>query len=131
VYTLSTETMKWTEIKPNGEIPKECSYGAGWYDSKIQHKFLGPYLFFYGGRNREISLSDTYFLDTDTWIWRKIFSIDNPPARYHHAVIKTDSKEAYIFGGYDEKRNRCLGDLFRYEYSKKLLIVRGIENYLE
>ena len=78
---------------------------------------IGPFVFFFGGRNREISLSDTYFLDTDTWIWRKIFSIDNPPPRYHHAVAKTENKEAYIFGGYDEKRNRCLGDLFRYEYS--------------
>jgi N-acetylneuraminic acid mutarotase len=101
--------MKWTEIKPTGELPKECSYSAGWYDS--------PYLFFFGGRNREMSSSDTYFLDTDTWIWRKIFSLDNPPARYHHSVVKTENKEAYMFGGYDEKRNRCLGDLFRYEYS--------------
>lgn len=44
--------------------------------------------------------------------------MEQPSARYHHAVVKGEGKEAYIFGGYDEKRNRCLGDLHRYEYSK-------------
>jgi len=43
--------------------------------------------------------------------------MEQPSPRYHHAVVKAEGKEAYIFGGFDEKRNRCLGDLFRYEYS--------------
>jgi N-acetylneuraminic acid mutarotase len=79
---------------------------------------LAPYFFFHGGRNKEISLGDTYFLDTDTWKWRKAFTIEQPPARYHHAVVKGEGKDAYIFGGYDDKKNRCFGDLHRYEYSK-------------
>jgi hypothetical protein len=83
---------------------------------------LAPYFFFHGGRNKEISLSDTYFLDTETWMWRKVFTMEQPSARYHHAVAKAEGKEAYIFGGFEEKRNRCLGDLYRYEYSKNNLI---------
>lgn len=78
---------------------------------------IAPYFFFHGGRNKEISLSDTYFLDTETWLWRKVFTMEQPSARYHHAVAKAGGKEAYIFGGFEEKRNRCLGDLYRYEYS--------------
>ena len=80
--------------------------------------YEAPYFFFHGGKNKEIPLSDTYFLDTDTWLWRKVFTMEQPSPRYHHAVVKAEGKEAYIFGGYDEKRNRCLGDLYRYEYSK-------------
>jgi hypothetical protein len=62
-------------------------------------------------------LTDTYFLDVEKFIWRKVFTMEQPSARYHHAVVKTEGKEAYIFGGFNEKRNRCLGDLHRYEYS--------------
>ncbi len=42
--------------------------------------------------------------------------MEQPSARYNHAAVKTEGKEAYIFGGFDERRNRCLGDLHRYEY---------------
>ncbi len=47
--------------------------------------------------------------------------MEQPSARFNHAVAKTESKDAYMFGGYDEKRNRCLGDLHRYEYSMFIL----------
>jgi len=44
--------------------------------------------------------------------------MEQPSARYMHAVAKTDNREAYIFGGFDEKRNRCLADIHKYDYSK-------------
>ena len=65
-----------------------------------------------------MALTDTYFLDTDKWIWRKAFTMEQPSARYHHAIAKVENKEAFMFGGYDERRNRCLGDLHKYDYSK-------------
>lgn len=74
-------------------------------------------MFIHGGRNKNVALGDTYFLDTDKWIWKKVFTMEQPSSRYMHAVAKTDNKEAYIFGGFDEKRNRCLGDLHKYDYS--------------
>jgi hypothetical protein len=49
--------------------------------------------------------------------------MEQPSARYHHAIVKTENKEAYMFGGYDEKRNRCLGDLHKYDYSNILYFI--------
>lgn len=120
VYLLSMDEKKWIHVKPTGEIPKELSHCVGWYDCQL------GYFFFHGGRNKELSLSDTYFLDTNEWIWRKVFNMEQPSPRYHHAVAKSEGKEAYIFGGFDEKRNRCLGDLHRYEY--KVLKISSNEN---
>ncbi len=81
--------------------------------------YIEPLLFIHGGRNKTSATADTYFLDTDKWIWKKVFSMEQPCARYMHAAVKTEGKETYIFGGFDEKRNRCLGDLHKYDYSKK------------
>ena len=52
--------------------------------------------------------------------------MEQPSPRYQHAAVKAEGKEAYIFGGFDEKRNRCLGDLHRYEY--KVLKISANEN---
>ncbi len=32
VYVFKSDEWKWTQMDPKGEIPKECSYGACWYD---------------------------------------------------------------------------------------------------
>jgi hypothetical protein len=88
--------------------------------------FLMFICFLWGGRNKELSLSDTYFLDSNEWIWRKVFNMEQPSPRYYQAVVKSESKEAYIYGGFDEKRNRCLGDLHRYEY--KVLKITSNKN---
>lgn len=113
VYTLSRETLKWHQESCNGEIPKELSYCSYWYDP--------PYFFFNGGRNKEITLSDTYFLNTNNWEWKKVFTMDQPAARYHHFAVKIPNKqEAIIFGGFGEKANKCLGDLCKFDYSKLL-----------
>jgi len=42
--------------------------------------------------------------------------MDQPSARYDHAAIKTNNKETYIFGGFDEKKNACFGDIYKYNY---------------
>lgn len=111
VFSLSPQGWKWNLEKCHGEIPKELSYCAYWYDA--------PYLFFNGGRNKEIALSDTFFLNTSSWEWKKVSTTNPPEVRYHHAAIKvTGKEEAYIFGGFGEKQNKCLGDLCKYDYSK-------------
>ena len=48
--------------------------------------------------------------------------MEQPSARYMHSVAKNENKEAYIFGGFDEKRNKCLGDIHKYDYSKKYFL---------
>lgn len=58
--------------------------------------------------------------------------MEQPSARYMHAVAKNENKEAYIFGGFDEKRNKCLGDIHKYDYSKKIFFLkktRKFKNY--
>ena len=47
--------------------------------------------------------------------------MEQPSARYMHAVAKTAEKETFIFGGFDEKRNRCLGDMHKFDYSNFIL----------
>lgn len=111
VYSIDCEEWKWNAEKCTGEIPKELSYCAYWYDA--------PNFFFNGGKNREISMSDTYFLNTNTWEWKKVFTMDQPAARYYHTAAKIpDKQEVIIFGGFGEKANKCLGDMCKYEYSK-------------
>ena len=63
-------TKKWTKINCTGAQPKDLCYAYGWYDK--------PNFFFYGGKNKELSLSDVYFLDTNKWLWKKVITIDNP-----------------------------------------------------
>ena len=50
-------TKKWTKANCTGAQPKDLCYAFGWYDR--------PNFFFYGGKNKELSLSDVYFLDTN------------------------------------------------------------------
>lgn len=108
LFTFSTATKEWNEQETSGEIPRELSYSAGWYDA--------PFLFLNSGKNKQTALSDTYFLDTDTWIWRKVFTLEQPSPRYYHQVVRGNSREAFLFGGFNTKRNKCLNDLFRYDY---------------
>jgi len=49
--------------------------------------------------------------------------MDQPQARYSHTAVKVNGKEAYIFGGYDDKKNSCYGDMHKYSYSKFFLII--------
>lgn len=81
---------------------------------------LVPYLFFQGGRsNQDKSLSDTYFLDVESYTWRKLFTMEQPSSRYGHKAVRNDDKQAYIFGGCNigKKESRYLNDLHKCEYS--------------
>ena len=82
---------KWSRKNTTGEHPKELCYAVGWYDS--------PYFFFYGGRNKELTLSDVYFLNTNKWLWKKVFTVDQPLSRFYHAGCKIEGRKFYIFGG--------------------------------
>ncbi len=114
IYTLNRNNWKWNNETCTGELPKELSYCAYWYDA--------PYFFINGGKNKELGLSDTFFLNTNTWEWKKVFTMDQPAARYHHFAVKIPNKqEVFMFGGFGEKANKCLNDLCKYDYSKKYL----------
>ena len=62
VFIFDMKKKKWSKKQCKGEQPKDLCYAIGWYDT--------PNFFFYGGRNKELSLSDTYFLNTEKWISR-------------------------------------------------------------
>lgn len=114
VFTISTTDWKWSQEKCAGELPKEISYSASWYDP--------PYLFIQGGRTKEIAIQDTYILDTNKWDWYKAFTLDPIDPRFHHAAIKVPNQsEAYVFGGFGQKQNKCLNDMNKFDYSKYFL----------
>lgn len=111
IFIFNMATKKWTKRKTRGEHPKELCYAIGWYDP--------PYFFFYGGRNKELTLSDVYFLNTDKWIWKKVLTIDQPLSRFYHAGCKTEGRKFYVFGGINiGKENKLLGDMQLYDYGK-------------
>lgn len=102
-------TKKWKKINAKGENPKELCYASGWYDP--------PHFFFYGGRNKESTLSEIHFLNTNNWIWKRISTLDKPISRFYHAGAKTNKTEYYIYGGINIGReNRLLNDMWKYEY---------------
>ena len=78
---------------------------------------LAPHLFIHGGKNIDGPSSSTYFLDTINYVWKKVFTMDQPIARYQHACAKTNSKEVFIFGGFNEKKNNNFGDLHKFDYN--------------
>ena len=84
-------TKKWKKENCTGAQPKDLCYAYGWYDR--------PNFFFYGGKNKELSLSDIYFLDTNKWVWKKVITIDQPLPRFYHAGAKVKDRSVYIYGG--------------------------------
>ena len=114
-------TKKWTKANCTGAQPKDLCYAFGWYDR--------PNFFFYGGKNKELSLSDVYFLDTNKWIdvyfldtnkwiWKKVITIDQPLPRFYHSGAKVKDHCVYIYGGIHVGRSsKLLSDLHIYDYS--------------
>lgn len=91
-------------------------YAVGWYDA--------PYFFFYGGRNKELTLSDIYFLNTNDWIWKKVYTFDQPLSRFYHVGCKTDIREFYIYGGVNiGSESKLLGDMHKFDYSKNYILI--------
>lgn len=46
-------------------------------------------MFVHGGQGeKRDSLGDMYALDLDNWIWKKLYIIDQPSGRAHHAACK-------------------------------------------
>ena len=80
VFIFDMNTKKWIKANCSGAQPKDLCYAYGWYDK--------PNFFFYGGKNKEMSLSDIYFLDTTKWIWKKVITIDQPLPRFYHSGAK-------------------------------------------
>ena len=71
------------------------------------------------GKNKELSLSDVYFLDTNKWIWKKVITIDQPLPRFYHAGAKVKDHSVYFYGGIHVGRtSKLLSDLHIYDYSK-------------
>ena len=74
-------------------------------------------MFIHGGRNNDLPSNTTYFLDTASWVWKKVFTMDQPIARYNHSFAKTNNRELFIFGGFNEKKNVNFGDLHKFDYN--------------
>ena len=110
VFIFDMHTKKWIKANCSGAQPKDLCYAYGWYDK--------PNFFFYGGKNKEMSLSDIYFLDTTKWIWKKVITIDQPLPRFYHSGAKVKDHCVYVYGGIHVGRSsKLLSDLHIYDYS--------------
>ena len=105
------KTKKWTKANCTGAQPKDLCYAYGCYDR--------PNFFKKKKKNKEISLSDVYFLDTNKWVWKKVITIDQPLPRFYHAGAKVKDRQVYIYGGIHVGRvSKLLSDFYIYDYSK-------------
>lgn len=110
-WTLCADTFNWMLQVCTGEVPPSTLEFAYWFE--------GSNLFINGGICGEVSNSSTFFLNIDTWIWKKAFTMDLPSARHLHCAIKVPNKEeAYIYGGWGAKQGKCISELCKFDYSK-------------
>lgn len=84
---------KLTEQETTGEAPEGLSMCAV---APVGNS--GMWLF--GGSTKTQALSsDTYILDTDTWIWTKLSTTDGPSARATPCAASVDDSSCVMFGG--------------------------------
>jgi len=89
---------------------------------KYSHSFykfsLAPNFFVYGGTSQDKKiLFDIYVLNTDTWTWKKFFSLDGPLARLHSAFVNLGMKK-YLIGGASYPENLVLNDIWSLSFGK-------------
>lgn len=40
---------------------------------------MDPCMIMYGGRTNNKNINEVYALNCETWVWKKLFSLDGPP----------------------------------------------------
>ena len=81
-------------------------YHIAWYEERKST------LIVYGGLStKDKVLQDMYALDTTSWVWRKFFSLEWPPARIHPAFISIHDRK-YFLGGTSYPENLLFNDIW-------------------
>jgi len=104
VYIYDPAENSWQIQKCKDKIPSKRIFHHSWYEA--------PNFFVYGGTSQDKKiLFDIYVLNTDSWTWKKFFSLDGPLARLHSAFVNLGVKK-YLIGGASYPENLVLNDIW-------------------
>ena len=111
VFAYDPISGNWEQIEAEGSIPCGRGYQVSWIDD------IHNIMFIHGGQgDRRDSLGDLYALDLDQWLWKKLYIIEQPSGRAHHAACKLQDK-VFIYGGCSAPENLMLDDLWSFHYN--------------
>ena len=73
------ELNQWKTVQTTGRQPSQRCYHTMFYED--------GYVFLYGGQGEKgRSLGDFYFLNTKTWVWKRLFLLESPPFRHSQTI---------------------------------------------
>ncbi len=106
IYSLDLITLEWEQLSATGTPPPERTGHTSVYDPDTG---LSGSMIVFGGTDPLPGryLNDTYILDLDQMVWKKVQpGLNQPPGRSDHtAVYDTDENRMIIFGGYNGSNN--------------------------
>ena len=111
VFTYDSTAGTWEVVEAEGSIPCGRGYHVSWIDE------VHNIMFIHGGQgDRRDSLADLYALDLDQWVWKKLYIIEQPTGRAHHAACKLQER-IFMYGGCSAPENLMLDDLWAFQYN--------------
>ena len=111
VFILDLQGKKWRKQKTEGRHPSVRCFNSYFYEY--------PYLGIFGGEGeKRLSSNDMYFLNTNDFIWKRLFMKNNPCSRQHASLCESNkTKEVIIFGGVSMPQNTLHNDTWLFNYS--------------
>ena len=81
VHIFDSLQVSWTTKETKGKFPSRREHAA--------HACLGDCLLIYGGINvsNSKSLNDLYALNLNTWLWKKLFTMEAPPVNANPITV--------------------------------------------
>lgn len=124
VHALSVESDYWFQPRVTGSVPDPRAFHAA--------AAVGRQIYVFGGhvmksepegaahaRPKRAFFSDVHVLDTDSWEWSKIWSLepggqDGPCRRDMASFVHVGGSHLLLFGGRNEA-GRCMGDAWTFD----------------
>ncbi|NTU63850.1 MAG: hypothetical protein HGB05_10725 [Chloroflexi bacterium] len=119
VWIFPTENAGWRKIAATGDVPSPRAGASLVSGPRREGSSLYNVLVVSHGYSDRGYLDDTYALDLQTNVWRKISPAIRPVKRIGHAVaLDTSNDQMYLFGGQTEQGS-LLSDLWVLDPVKK------------
>ena len=109
-WSFDLNTDEWTKVETTGDLPQRRFNFAMVYDH------INDQVILFGGNTsadplRLIPQNDTYILNIETMVWRKVDAATKPPKSiYHEMTLYSTENKLLMFGGGDE--NAFLGPFY-------------------
>ena len=101
-WAFDVNSDTWTQVATSGDVPSARINLGMLYD------YVNDQVVLFGGSTAVSGLSfspqsDTYLLDLDTMVWRRLRG-EAPPARlFHEMVLDSTNNQVFMFGGGDSQ----------------------------